>query len=704
MTRDLARLLRPRHVAVFGGGAWGANVVEQCRRMGFEGPVWPVHPARDEIGGMRCFRTVADLPEAPDASFVAVNREATVGIVRELALRGAGGAVCFASGFRESVGEIGGGADLEAALVEAAGRMPVLGPNCYGLLNYLDGAALWPDQHGGARVERGVSLVTQSSNLLINLTMQRRGLPVAYAVAAGNQAQTGLEEIGTALLEDPRVTAVGLHIEGVRDARAFEAMAARARALGKPVVALKVGRSEEARAATVSHTASLAGSDAASRAFLARLGIGVAETVPEFLETLKLLHVHGPLAGTALASMSCSGGEASLIADAAVRQGVNFRPLSAEERARVKATLSGMVTVANPLDYHTFIWGDEERLAATFGAMLACPFDLALLILDFPREDRCSAASWEPTVRAIARAAHETGTPVAVTASMPENLPEARAAELMALGLAPMLGFDETLAAVRIAAAIGAAQAAPEPEPLLAAPPRAEGAETFLLDERLAKVSLAAHGVPVPAGRFAADREEAVRVADALGYPVALKALGVAHKTERGAVRLGLGDAGAVRSAAESMAAPDGYLIERMVEGTVAELLVGVTREAPYGFALTLGAGGVLTEVLSDTVTLMMPATPAEIRAALSFLRVAPILTGYRGKPAADIDRVVEAVMALQTFVAAEAARLEELDINPLMAGPIGAVAADALIRLRDGPATAGEAPRSPEEGPAQER
>ena len=166
--------------------------------MGFGGDIWPVHPTRDEVHGRRCFRSVAELPEAPDAAFIGVNRNLTIDIVRALAARGAGGAICYASGFREAED----GAALEDALIEAAGDMPILGPNCYGVINYLDGALLWPDQHGGARVESGVAIVTQSSNIAINMTMQRRGLPIAYVATAGNQAQTGLSEIAHALLED----------------------------------------------------------------------------------------------------------------------------------------------------------------------------------------------------------------------------------------------------------------------------------------------------------------------------------------------------------------------------------------------------------------------------------------------------------------------------------------------------------------------
>ncbi|HUS54732.1 MAG TPA: acetate--CoA ligase family protein [Thermohalobaculum sp.] len=682
MTRNLSRLFRPRSIAVFGGGAWGPAVVEQCQKMGFDGAIWPVHPTRTEMHGLPCFRTVEALPRAPDASFIGVNRNLTIDVVERLAARGAGGAVCFASGFKESEGEIGGGADLQARLLAAAGDMPILGPNCYGLINYLDGALLWPDQHGGRRVDSGVAILTQSSNVLINMTMQARGLPVAYCVAAGNQAQTGLAEMAMAVLDDPRVTAIGLHIEGIGDVRAFEELAAKARAMRKPIVALKVGRSDQARAGAVSHTASLAGSDAASRAFLTRLNMPTLRSIPEFLETLKLLHVHGPLPGRNLCSMSCSGGEASLIADTAVGRGVVFRPLTTTETRAVKATLGEIVTVANPLDYHTFIWDNEPAMTATFTAMVGCGFDLAVLVLDFPRLDRCSDASWDSAVRAIAATQKATGGRIAVVASMPENMPEVRADQIMALGLAPMLGLDEVLAAAAAAAAITEGWAMPEPTPVLLGTDSAAPAQ--MLDEAAAKAALARHGVPVPDGAIAATPEEAAAIATGIGFLVVLKGRGIAHKTEAGAVRLNLRSAEAVTAAARDMDYASGWLVERMVEGAVAELILGVVRDPAYGYTLTIGAGGILTELLADAITLMIPATEADIRTALAGLKTAELLTGYRGRAHGDLSAVVSACMALQAYVAEVDDRLEELDINPLIVTPHGAVAADALIRIRE--------------------
>lgn len=661
---SLDRLLRPHSVALL-GGAWAANVAAQLRRGGFAGEVWPVHPSRDEVGGYPARRSLADLPGAPDAAFVGVNREATVEVVRDLAAMGAGGAVCFAAGFAEA----GEGA-LQDRLVAAAGAMPILGPNCYGLLNYLDGVALWPDQHGGVAVDRGVAIVGQSSNVAINLTMQRRGLPLAYVLMAGNQARTGLADLARAALDDPRVTAVGLHVEGFGDVRAWEAMAAHAARLGKPVVVLKAGRSEAAQAATLSHTASLAGAAAVASAFLRRTGCVEVRSLGAFLETLKLLHHGGPLSGDAVASVSCSGGEASLVADAAEGSAVRWAPLPEATATGLRASLGPLVAVTNPLDYHTFIWGDAPRMTETFAAVLSGGFDLTLFVLDLPRADRCEQAGYACAVDAILAARAATGARAAVLASLPEGVDEAATARFEAGGVTVLHGLAAGLAAVD--AAIRAGRLFPDPRPALVG---RSGQGALTLDEAASKAALAAHGLRVPAS--ATGDVDAI-VAAGLRHPLALKALGVAHKTEAGAVVLGLADEAALRAAARRLARP--LLAEEMAPPGV-EVLVGVTRDPTGLMALTLGAGGVLAEILRDAATLVLPATREAVRDALGGLRIAPLLTGHRGAPPADIDALLDAVEAVAAYAAATPS-LVELDVNPLIAGPHGAVAVDALIRL----------------------
>lgn len=688
MPRDLSRLLRPKSIAVVGGGFFAPNVVRQSLKMGFAGDIWPVHPSKDEVAGVKAYRSLADLPHAPDATFIGVNRHLTIDVVRALSASGAGGAICFAAGFRETAHYEAEGQDLQLALIEAAGGMPIIGPNCYGLINYADGALLWPDQHGGRRLqdgEKGAAIITQSSNIACNLTMQTRGLPVAFLMTAGNQAQTGLSEMALGLIEDERVSCLGLHIEGFDKVDGFERLAARARQLKKPIVAMKVGRSEQARAATISHTASLAGSDAASDAFLKRLGIPRVDTIPSFLETLKLLHVVGPLSKPTLSSMSCSGGEASVMADTAEGRRVYFPALTEAHRARVQETLGPLVAVANPLDYNTYIWGKQEALTATFSAMASGGFGLNMLVLDFPRTDRCSDADWWPTVNAFEAALKANGAHGAIVASMGENLSEDHSVELARRGIVPIHGIAEAFDAAEAAVFVAEAWKHPPSPPIgvSGSGPGESVAAERQPDEAVAKAMLAVAGLPVPQGRRVAEVAEAVTAAEALGFPVALKALGVAHKSELGAVRLNLKSADDVHEAATALLPlGSGLYVEAMVGGGVAELIVGLTRDPVFGPVMTVGTGGVLVELLKDSTTLLLPTTRGDIETALRSLRMFPLLDGYRGQPKADLDAAIAAIEKIACFAMAHAGGIEELDINPLIvcAEGKGAWIADALL------------------------
>ncbi len=660
MTR-LSRLLRPRSIAVL-GSVWAENVIAQCHKMGFDGPVWPVHPTRDTVGGVPAYRALADLPGVPDATFIGVNRFATLDVVRALAAMGAGGAICFASGWEEA-----GEAGLQAELVAAAGGMPVLGPNCYGVINYLDGALLWPDQHGAQRVARGVALLSQSSNIVINLTMQARGLPVAYVACLGNAAQVGLAELAGALLADERVTALGMYVEGIDDAPALARLAAEAAAAGKGIVCLKSGKTELSRVAAASHTASLAGEAAVSSAFFRKAGIAEVATLPELLETLKIFHAHGRGLGPRLCSLSCSGGEAGLVADLGAAAGVAFAPPSEAQRARLGEILGPIVTIANPLDYHTFIWGDGPRTTDVFATMLA-GYDAGVFIIDPPRPDRCDPSSFQPALEAIVAAARITGKPAFPVASLPENFDEALAGRMMAQGVVPLMGLEAALGAIR--AAQGVWGVVPE-VPLAARTARDAG----LLDEAAAKEMLRAAGVPVPAGVAASTLAEVTAQAAGLRAPLVLKGLGFAHKTEAGAVRLGLASLGGQAE----MPGATGYLVEEMATGAVAEVLVGVRRDPVYGVSLTLGIGGVTAELLADTVTLVLPVTGPQVRDALGRLRLFPLLDGYRGRPRCDLAALGDLVVRLCDLMADDS--FEEIELNPVLVFEQGVMAVDALIR-----------------------
>ncbi|MGF1610118.1 MAG: acetate--CoA ligase family protein [Kiloniellales bacterium] len=689
LQENLRRLLRPRHIA-FVGGKVLSYPLRVCEQIGYRGAIWVVNPHHAEIAGHRCFASLDDLPEAPDAVFLAVNRELSVPHVRALAEMGAGGCIAYAAGFAEVGPE---GAALQRQLVEAAGDMALVGPNCYGVLNYLDGAALWASPAGGTHVERGVAIVSQSGNIALNLTMTERSVPLAYVISVGNQAALGLGDFIAPLVDDPRVTAIGLYIEGLADVAGFSRAAEYALAKGKPIVAIKVGRSEIASRLAMTHTSSLAGSDQLYDALFERLGILRVGSLPALMETLKLLSIGQPRPGRKLGVLTCSGGDAALVADLAQDLGLELPALSDRQVAALKQQLPVFAVTANPLDYNTSIWGRVNELERCFATIMGEVFDTTMLVLDYCRPGVPGIEEWDACIDAMIRARSTTGKSAVVVSSFPELLPEAARDKLIAGGVVPLQGLEQAMEALagaaryealREAALARAAAGALRLEPVTVVSDSAE-----VIDEVDSKRRLASFGLPVPGGRVVS-AAEAPDAAAEIGFPVVLKAAGSAftHKTELGAVALDLKGAEAVRKAAAAMQARleghDRFLVERMAGGAVAELIVGVKRDPQFGLALVLGAGGILVNLVEDAATLLLPTDRASVATALDGLKVSRLLKGYRGQPPGDRDAVIEAVLAVAAYAQSECDRLLELDVNPLLVLPEGqgAVAADALIRL----------------------
>jgi len=681
------RFLKPSSIAAF-GGANAQEVIRQSDLMGYEGEIWPVHPKKTEILGRKVYRSVVDLPGRPDAAYLGVNRILTIDIVRELAARDAGGAVCYATGFVEAGEE---GAELQRQLLEASGDMPLIGPNCYGLLNYLNGAMLWPDQQGGQRVDDGVAIITMSSNVGFNLTMQRRGLPIAYMVSLGNKLKFDLHDAIHTFARQDHVTAIGLFLETMPDPRAFQEAVNVARELGKPIVAMKVGRSEVAQKMVVSHTASLAGSDDLVNALFERVGVARVNSLEALIEALKVLHVLGPLKGGRIAAGSTSGGDLTLLADG-MGPGLSMPPLSEKVTKHLRETVHERIVAANPFDFQMFDWNDEEQNAKNFSALLSEDFDVALCVLDYPRSDRCDQSTWGGAERGFVRAAKETGTKAAILSTFSDTIAEPVAARLMKDGVAMLAGIDDGLAGIQAAVEIGAVWSQPEAASLLKTIDQVQDASVKVLAEAESKAFLAQVGIPIPFSKVAHNAEEAVTAAESLGYPVVAKALGVAHKTDIGGVSLNLKSAIEVSAAVTRMSGlAEFYLIEKMVEGVVAELIVGVARDEQFGPYLLVGGGGILVELMRDTVSLLLPATKGDVLHALNQLKCAPLFKGFRGAPKADLNAAADVVLAVAALVEKDPTFIAELDINPLMllAEGQGVVAADALISLNTKPVSA---------------
>ena len=676
----LQRLLAPRSVALI-GGTWADAAHAASRVIGYTGELWRIHPTRTSSAAQRYFRSVDELPAAPDATFVAAPNREVPGIAAALARRGAGGFVCFAAGFSETATEEG--RRLTGDLIASAGELPFFGPNCYGFVNFLDGAALWPDQLVGRRRERGVALICQSGTIALNLLFSDRSLPLGCVLTVGNQTRLAAEDLIEHLCADERVTAIGLYLEGMRDAARFAQAAAHARLARKPIALIKTGRTAASTEAVRTHTGALAGADNVFDAFCSQAGVARCESLASLCESLKIFHSGGPLRGRRILAMGASGGDTAMAADAARDLSLEFPPFPAEAAVALRALLSERVHVSNPFDFHTHVWFDYPRQRSMFSIAQRAGFDLVAFLLDCPPAGADDAA-YVRAIEEFAAALPGAGTRAAVISSLPESLGSAAREKCLASGVVPLQGQREALEAIDLAARVG--EAWQRGAPLEMYRPRAAGASARSLSEPEAKQALAQYGVAVPRARLAAPAE-AAEAATALGFPVVIKAAAssLEHKSDVGGVVLNVRTAAEAAAAAQRLSSLSAtLLIEEMVADGVAEVLVGMRVDPQFGLLLVLGAGGVLTELLRDSVTLLPPFTAGSITTALGRLRLAQLLGGFRGRPAADVPALIETALACTRYALANLERFVELDLNPVIVRPRGrgAVAVDALIRL----------------------
>ncbi len=507
-----------------------------------------------------------------------------------------------------------------------------------------------------------------SSNVAFNLSMQRRGLPIAYMMSLGNQLKFKLTDAMLMFAQEERVTALGLYLEAMSDPKAFEEAVNVARDLGKPIVAIKTGRSDVAQKIVVSHTASLAGSDDLMSDLFDRLGVARVDSLEALMEALKVLHVLGPLDGGRVGAMSTSGGDLTLVADAMIGSDLTMPALSEEVTKKLRSAVHERMVAANPLDFQMFDWDNDDRLAATFTPFVSEGFDISLCVLDYPREDLCDQSTWGGAERGFVRAIHETGANGAVLSTFSDTISEPVAARLIQEGIAPLAGIDAGLAGIQAAVDVGAAWRRPPSPPLLECADEPDNTQVRVLDEAESKALLERCGVPVPPSTIVRDPKEAGAAAEELGFPVAVKALGVAHKTEAGGVSLGLYNADEVSRAVARMAhLSESFLIEKMVEDVVTELIVGVARDEQFGSYLLVGGGGILVEMMKDSASLLLPVTRERVLEALGGLKCAPLFHGFRGRPAADLSAAADAILVVATMVEENPSAIVELDINPLM-------------------------------------
>jgi acetate---CoA ligase (ADP-forming) len=724
-TASLDALFAPSSVAIIGASSdqrrFGGRPIQYLLDAGFAGGIYPVNPARPEIQGLRSYPSISAIEGPVDCAILAIPAEATLATLEACIAKGVRSAVLYGAGFSETGEEGRALQDRVVAMAREAG-MRLLGPNCMGLFNAHTGfyATFASALEEGVGPPGNIAVASQSGGyggyLLKHLLL--RGLGLSQWITTGNEADVDVGEALSWMAAQPENEILLGYVEGVQSGDSLVAALETAQALGKPVVMMKVGRTAEGSRAAASHTASLTGEDKVYDALFEKYGVYRPRTTDEMLDVVSALSLKRPLAGDRIGVISISGGVGVQIADFVSDAGMRLGQLPDDAQAALQALVPAC-SPHNPIDMTGLVTTNHDIMEKTLDIVLgAGAFDATLVFLGITGSAPSMAA---PLQKAISAAyARHPGQllSVAITA------PAAMVREYEALGI---LTAEDPSRAVTTLGALnwfrtqkpspvglrppsaqgrglgeGACQASAEPadRPHPNPSPEEEGLRfptSGRFNEAEAKGLLASIGIPSPREAVAATPLAAATLAEAIGFPVAVKLVSadIPHKTEVGGVKLDLTSAAAVEAAVHAMqssiaalrpdAKIDGFLISQMA-GDGVETILGVHRDPAFGPVLTFGLGGVLVELLQDTVCALAPITLEDARALIGRIRTAPLLTGYRGGPAHDVEALAQAIASLSEFADRHRDRLRSLEINPLrvMPGCGGVLALDAVIEMDD--------------------
>jgi acetate---CoA ligase (ADP-forming) len=708
---NLAPLMKPASIAVVGASqrmTRATRVVANLQRFGYSGRIFPINPRYSDVLGLPCYPDLASTPERADSVVVAIPAEQVPSVLRAAVAAGVRGAVVLSSGFAEA-GPEGQRRQAELERLATDHGLLICGPNCYGVFNIRLGAATFSADMAEPLRPGAVGVVSQSggfSHAIAEYLMQQRCVGLSYIVSCGNQAGLTVEDYLAYLVEDDDTAVVGAFVEGFRKPETFRQAAARARELRKPIVMLKVGRSENARQAMLAHTGSLAGTPEIIEAVLRQSGVVHVSSLNEMIDTLTLLSAarhHAPRAWR-VGVLSGLGGECGRAADAADRTGVELPPLSAASVQITKGFMPDFANPRNPLDGTGAMYEDAGLFPQLFDVMLreeAVDVVAVNLRVNVPRPG-AGAPSRQFSRAMIEALPKGPGRLVVAFSSFAGgDLDQEVIGPLAHVGV-PFLESTETaMLALRHAREhrrfldrTDLAHASPAVRPGPAAP-RANARFSGTLGNTEAMQLLSDFGIPLAETIPAKDAEAAVAAADRLGYPVVLKidSPQIAHKTDVGGIRVGCGDPEAVRAAFGEMLAEvrrrapaarlDGALVQRMIVGG-REMILGVKTDPLFGPAIVCGLGGIFVEQVRDVSLRVPPIGPPDAAAMIAELRGAAILAGARGRAPADTDALADAIVRLGALAEAYRHSLRALDINPLLvldAGR-GVVAVDWLIEL----------------------
>jgi len=702
VTLPVGRLLAPRSVAIVGASpredAIGFRVIRNLRRLGFAGAIFPVNPRYPEVAGLACYPTLSAVPEPVDAAFIAVPNTNGPALVEEAGKAGIRAVVVNASGYADGGPE---GRALQARLQAAAKAhgIALAGPNNMGYINVHGRTAMWTAGRFPSFTPGPVAIISQSGSIAIALSQDERHLGIAYVVSAGNEAVLTAADYLAEVIKDDHVRVVLVFLETIRDPARFSTAAGDARARGKPVIAMKVGRSEDGRAAVAAHTGALSGEDAIYDAFFERHGVVRVRDLDEMIEaaTLFAAYPSPPPAARTLAVVTLSGGEAALAADLGTELGLQFPPLSPPTLDRLRAAFPPFGAPRNPVDAWGLGW-DRDRFRQILEALLDDP---TLPTIALGVDATAGGGGDTPITTQIAEMCASLAKPtdkrLVVFNNATGNGLNADVGGLLGdAGIPYLAGMRTALAVLALWAVYGERRASAEAAPAASALAAHVGAalrRLRTLDDVERFRLLRDVGVPAVDVLAVRSADEAIAAAERLGYPVAVKASGadVAHKTDRGLVRLGLAGAPAVKAAFEEIAARAGdrapTLIVQPMCGPGVELIVGVRNDPAFGSLTVVGLGGVYVELLREAAIRVGPVGAETAVAMLRETRAATLLDGFRGAGPFDLGAAVQAVVALSAFGAATQDVVAAVEINPLIVLPRGrgAAAVDVLLEAKGG-------------------
>jgi acetate---CoA ligase (ADP-forming) len=710
--RPVQALLRPRAIALVGvspkGGA-GARILQSNERFGFAVPTWPVNPNYREIAGHRCYASFKELPEVPDCVVVSVPAAAVLDVVGEAAAAGIRGAFIISEGFADAATEAGRELQERLAGLARAADMALAGPNCMGVASLHYGFAATMADVSTQATSGGISLVSQSGGLLnafAELT-GNRGIGVNYLVSSGNEAGLEMADYIAFLADDPATRVIACIMEGAKDGRRFRAAVEEA-ARKKPMVALKLGRSEFGQRATLAHTGTLAGRHEAFAALFRQNGVALVETIDALVESAALFDLAPLPQGDRVVMMTVSGGATSLIGDLGEAAGINFPPIPEATNRQVQKILGVERAFGNPLDTVGLPrLRRDGNITAVLQALLDDDgIDVIALVLGMRAE---GWESHQELVDRLAAAAREGHKPVLLLSFMSNSLTRHWRGYARANALPLVEDLERGLKAVRDLIDYAAfrrrvAQSRPPTSRQTAHIDIAAIPARRMLTEAESKQILAGAGLPVTRELLARSPAEAARMAAEIGGRVALKIQSpdIPHKSDVGGVHLGAGTPAEVETAARQVlenakrncphAAIDGILVQEMVADGV-ELILGMTYDAQFGPLIVCGAGGVTVEVFKDAAVLLPPFERQDVTAALAGLKVSKLLDGFRGAPPRDVDALIECCQRFAEFVVATDGSFAAIDLNPVFvrARGGGVRIADALMETMAAGAAGGE-------------